>query len=248
MYRPTPTMRDRAGPLAAVVLLHLAIFYGLLHLSGADVELARQADLAVFDVTVPPPPPPPTERIKSKQETARREEAPAAPRNIESQATAVIAPEPPIVLAVPSPVVAAPTPAAGTAPTQGASTIAGPGTGAGGAGTGTGSGGSGAGSGGGGTGLGESRPRLLTRQLAPRDYPPSIYRRWPRGGAVDVILRIGADGLPVSCRIARSVGDEAIDAETCRLALARFRFEPARDERGRAVADFVGYRQEEYGR
>ena len=45
MYRPTPTWRDRAGPLVAVVLIHLGIGYALLHLSGADVELARQADL-----------------------------------------------------------------------------------------------------------------------------------------------------------------------------------------------------------
>jgi protein TonB len=88
----------------------------------------------------------------------------------------------------------------------------------------------------------------VTPPLAPNEYPRSIYRRWPRGGAVFIILRVGPDGVPLSCRIARSIGDPAIDAETCRLAVARFRFEPGRDERGRPVADFVGYRQEEYGR
>ena len=261
MYRPSPSLRDRAGPLAAVLLIHVGIGYGLLHLSGADVELARQADLAIFDVLVVPPPPPPPppppaavepEKTKAKRK-AKRDEGAASPRNIESQATPVVAPKPRIIVPAPSPVVAAVTPAIGAGPTQGASPVAGPGTGAGGSGTGTGSGGSGTGAGGGGeggggNGLGEARARLVTPGLSPRDYPGSIYRRWPRGGAVFIIIRVGPDGIPLSCRIARSIGDEAIDSETCRLALAHFRFEPGRDERGRPVADFVGYRQEEYGR
>ena len=88
----------------------------------------------------------------------------------------------------------------------------------------------------------------MTPALSRRDYPDSIYRRWPPRGVVFIILRVGPDGQPLSCRVARSFGDDAIDAETCRLALARFRFEPGRDERGRPVADFVGYRQEDNGR
>ena len=247
MYRPTPTLRDRAGPLTAVVLLHVAIGYGLLHLSGADVELARQADLAIFDIAITPPPPPLPRVERIEQPKPKRDEGAAAPPNVASQATPVVAPEPRVIVPAPSPIVTAPIPSTGAAPTQGA-TIAGPGTGAGGAGTGTGSGGTGTGGGGGGTGLGEARARLVTPGLTPRDYPPSITRRWPRGGAVDVILRVGADGVPLSCRVARSFGDEAADSETCRLALARFRFQPGRDERGRPVADFVGYRQEDYGR
>lgn len=249
MYRPTPSIRDRAGPLAAVMLLHVGVFYGLLHLSGADVELARQADLAIFDVAIEPPPPPPpeVERIEVEEEP-RKDQGAASPRNIERQATPVVAPPPRVIVPAPSPIVATTTPATGAAPSQGASTVVGPGTGAGGSGTGTGSGGSGDGGGGGGNGLGESRARLVTPALSRRDYPDSIYRRWPARGVVFIILRVGPDGLPISCRVARSIGDEAIDAETCRLALARFRFEPGRDERGRPIADFVGYRQEEYGR
>jgi len=261
MYRPTPSLRDRAGSLTAVVLIHVGIGYGLLHLSGVDVELARQAELAIFDISiapapVPPPPPPPplVERAAPEKGKPKREEGAASPPNIESQATPVVAPKPRVIVPAPSPVVAAVTPATGASPTQGAAPVTGPGTGAGGSGTGTGSGGSGSGAGGGGdgggggNGLGEARARLVTPGLTPRDYPASFYRRWPRGGAVFIILRVGPDGLPLSCRIARSIGDPAIDAETCRLALARFRFEPGRDERGRPVADFVGYRQEEYGR
>jgi len=253
MYQPTPTLRDRAGPLAVVVLIHVGIGYALLQLSGAELELAGRADLSIFDVAIAPPPPPPppppvAERSEREKEKPKKDEGAAAPPNIASQATPVVAPQPRIVLPAPSPIVATTTPATGAAPTQGASTVVGPGTGAGGTGTGTGSGASGAGGGGGGNGLGESRARLVTPELSRRDYPDSIYRRWPPRGVVFIILRVGPDGLPLSCRVARSIGDEAIDAETCRLALARFRFEPGRDERGRPVADFVGYRQEDNGR
>lgn len=254
MYQPAPTLRDRAGPLLAVLLLHAAVGFAVLRLSGADVELARQADLAIFDVALPPPPepplppPPPPEQRPLEAPKPRREEAAAAPPNIASRATPVVVPRPRIVLPAPSPVVAATTPSTGAAPTQGAAPVAGPGTGAGGSGTGTGSGGAGAGDGGGGTGLGEARARLVSPALTRRDYPEAILRRWPPRAIVFVILRVGADGVPISCRVARSFGDEGIDAETCRLAVERLRFEPGRDERGRAVADFVGYRQEAIGR
>ena len=251
MYRPAPTLRDRAGPLFAVLLLHAAVGFVLLRLSGTDVELVRQADLAIFDVALPPPPPPPPPMPEQRQPDAakpRREEAAAAPPAIASRATPVVVPQPRIVLPAPSPVVAATTPSTGAAPTQGASSVAGPGTGAGGTGTGTGSGGTGAGDGGGGTGLGEARARLVSPALTRRDYPDALFRRWPPRAIVFIILRVGPDGVPVSCRVARSFGDGEIDAETCRLAVQRLRFEPGRDERGRPVADFVGYRQEAFGR
>ena len=251
MYRPTPSLRDRAGPLAAVVLIHVGIGYGLLHLTGVDVELARQADLAIFDISAappPPPPPPPVERNAPKQEKPKRDEGAASPRNIASRATPVVAPKPRVIVPTPSPIVAATTPATSTAPTQGASPVVGPGTGAGGTGTGTGSGGSGAGAGGGGggggNGLGEARARLVTPLLSRRDFPPALYRQAPRGGTVFMVLRVGPDGVPVSCRVTRSFGDMEIDAETCRLAVARLRFSPGRDDQGRPVADYFGYRQE----
>lgn len=252
MYRSSPTLRDRAGSLAAVVLIHLGIGYALLHLSGADIELARQADLAIFDIAVEPPPPPPPppeiEQQQPRQAKPEQDEGAASPANIRSRATPVVAPEPRIVIPVPSPIVATTTPATGAAATSGAADVVGPGTGVGGTGTGTGSGSGGTGNGGGGGGLGESRARLLTPALTRRDYPDSLYRRWPRGGAVFIVVRVGADGVPLSCRVVRSFGDQALDSETCRLAVEHFRFEPGRDERGRPVADFFGYRQQDNGR
>nr|MDQ3075494.1 energy transducer TonB [Pseudomonadota bacterium] len=85
---------------------------------------------------------------------------------------------------------------------------------------------------------------LLSPSLTRRDYPDALLRRAPRGGSVFIIVRVGADGSPLSCRTARSFGDPVVDAETCRLAVERFRFAPGRDEQGRAVADFFGYRQD----
>ena len=247
MYQPTPSLRDRAGPLAAVVLLHVGIGYALLHLSGADVELARHADLAIFDVVIPPPPlpppPPVVEERKVEQQKPKKAEGGAAPRNVDSKATPVVAPKPRIIVPAPSPVVTAPTPATGAAPTQGASSVVGPGSGSGGSGTGTGSGGSGDGFGGGGNGLGEARARLASPSLGRRDFPPRLYAQAPRGGTVFLVLRIGPDGVPLSCRVTRSFGDAELDALTCRLAVERLRYSPGRDERGRPVADFVGYSQ-----
>ena len=136
MYRPAPTLRERAGPLAAVVLLHAGIGYALLHLSGAEAELARQADLAIFDVLAPPPPAPPAAAAgrarRDRGAAPEGDEGAAAPPNIESEATPVVAPEPRIVIPAPSPIVTTTTPSTGAAPTQGAAPVPGPGTGAGG--------------------------------------------------------------------------------------------------------------------
>ncbi len=252
MYQSQPSLRDRAGPLAGVVLVHLALGYALLHLSGADAGLARRADLAIFDVSpplipLPPPPPPPpppgVARAVPRQTLPRQPEAEAAPKNIESRPTEIVVPKPRIVLPAPSPLVAAVTPGVGANATQGASDVRGPGTGAGGNGNGTGGGGSGTGTGGGGTGLGEARARLLSRPLDRGDFPPAVLRRAPRGGTVDLILRVDAQGIPISCRVSRSFGDPMVDAETCRIAVARLRFAPGRDDQGRAVADYFGYAQ-----
>ncbi len=245
MYQPKLTLRDRAGPLSGVVLIHLALGYALLHLSGAGAELAKQADLAIFDVFVPPPPPPPVEQRSHQPPKHKASQGAASPKNIVSKATPIVAPKPPIVLPAPSPIVAATQPSTGANVTSGASNVVGPGTGAGGIGNGSGSGGAGGGSGsGGGGGLGEARARLLTPPLTRRDIPQSLYRRAPRGASVFMIIRVAANGIPLSCQVSRSFGDPVIDAETCRLVVERLRFAPSRDEQGHPVADFFGYRQQ----
>jgi protein TonB len=257
MYQPTPTLRERAGPLAAVLLIHAAIGYALLNLSGAGRELAERADLAIFDVIVPPPPlaeppppPPPVEVRPEPLQAKPEEEGAAAPENIRSEATPVVAPKPRIVLPAPSPVVTAVKPAQGAGPTHGAGDVVGPGTGAGGTGTGTGSGGSGSGRGGGGVGGGPpSRPLVVeATKLTSRDYPPAAIRAWPRGGRVFVAIRVQLDGRATDCKINRSSGNPGVDADTCRLVMEKVRFIPARDEQGRPYVDWYGYVQEPSGR
>ena len=255
MYRPAPTLRERAGPLAAVVLMHLGIGYALLNLTGVGVDLVDESGLAIFDVFVPPPPAPPPPEPPVEQPSEAQEAKPkgdegaASPANIRSRATPVVAPEPRIALPDVSPVVAAVTPSTGAGATTGASDVVGPGTGAGGTGSGTGSGGAGSGTGGGGSGGVPSRPTVIeATKLTSRDYPPAAIRAWPRNGRVFVAVRVQLDGRATDCKVNRSSGNPGIDADTCRLVMAKVRFTPARDEQGRPYVDWYGYVQEPSGR
>ena len=91
-----------------------------------------------------------TQARQEQQAKPKEKEGGSAPKNINSEATPVVAPKPVVEPQRPNPVVAAEVPRAGADPTQGAAPVRGPGTGAGGLGTGTGSGLGGSGSGGGG--------------------------------------------------------------------------------------------------
>ena len=155
MYRSDLKTRDKSGAIAAVAAIHAALLFAFLHLSGRMEFADPQSVLRTFDITeVPPPPPSTPEAPKPAEETQKpkEREGAASEKNLQSRATPVVAPKPPIALPIPLPVNTSPTPNQGAAPTQGASNVAGPGTGAGGTGTGTGAGGSGSGAGGGGTG------------------------------------------------------------------------------------------------
>ena len=85
-------------------------------------------------------------------------------------------------------------------------------------------------------------------KLTSRDYPPEAIRAWPRGGRVFVAVRVQLDGRATDCKINRSSGSPGVDADTCRLVMAKVRFVPARDEQGRPVVDWYGYVQEMTGR
>ena len=249
MYRPTTTRRDRAATIAAVVTIHVALGYAFLNLSGPLRTAGLQDDLQIFDIADQPPPPPPLIEKPPEPEKARprREEGAASPENIESEATPVVAPEPRVIIPSLVPIIASPTPNVGEAATQGASDVVGPGTGAGGLGTGT--GGSGSGSGGGGLGGGETRPTIVEyTKLTSRDYPAGALRAWPRNGKVFVAVRVQIDGRATDCKVNRSSGNPAIDGDTCRLVMAKVRFNPARDRQGRPYVDWYGYIQEPVGR
>jgi protein TonB len=233
--------RDRAAAAIAVAALEALLAYALL--SGLNVARGHwdEAPLRVVGLipeTPPAPkkpkPPPPRERTKSP-------EGAAAPPNLKATPTEIVRPPPPpIVFPPPPPVAAAPIAGVGAAPSAGAAPVPGPGTGAGGQGNGTGSGtggtGTGAGGGaGGGTGRGGSPPRHVKGRIKDRDYPESAKAVGAQG-AVQVRYTVQVDGRATNCRVLRSSGNAAIDEATCRLIQERFRFKPAKDERGRPVA------------
>ncbi len=245
MYRSSLNTRDKSGAIAAVVAIHVALLFALLHLSG-KMDLAKpESVLRVFDVTQSvPPPEQPLEQPRPEQKPKPKESSGvASPKNIRSTATEVAAPRPEISLPVPVPMETSTTANEGTQATQGAADVAGPGTGAGGTGTGTGSGGSGAGTGSGGGGGYVVPPRLLTPVLRGRDFPQQLLRRWPRGAQLFLRIRVSPAGSVSDCIVDRGTGVEAIDSAVCALVKQRFRYSPARNRSGEAVAGWAGYRQ-----
>jgi protein TonB len=246
MYEPRLTSRDRAATITMVLLIHGALAFALINLSPPIRETLPEEVVEIFDVTETPPEPAVVEQLPEPQESQpEREEGAASARNIESQATPVVAPRPPVSLPIPPPIAVTQTPGQGSEPTQGASTVVGPGSGAGGVGTGTGSGGAGTGTGGGGAGGQGTRPTLITPSLSRRDYPDEVASYWPRSPSafVAVAVRVQLDGRGTDCKINRSSGVPAIDQWTCRLVETRLRFRPATDDRGRPVVAWYGYVQ-----
>ncbi len=249
MYEPRPSARDRMATFSAVLAIHATLAFVLINISPEARRQLPEEVVELIAITEPPPPPVVVEQIREpREEQSQREEGAASAKNIESKATPVVAPKPPIQLPVPPPMPVAQTPGQGSERTQGASNVVGPGTGAGGVGTGTGSGGSGSGTGGGGAGGQGTRPSLISPSLARRDYPDEVYRFWPRGGAVFVAVRVQVDGRATDCKVNRSSGVYAIDQWTCRLVETRLRFRPATDDRGRPYVAWYGYIQRDIGR
>lgn len=249
MYQPKPSARDRIATIAAVLAIHLGLAFALVNLSGPVREALPQDVVDIFDVTEPPSPPPIVEEIPDPAETRpEREEGAASAKNIESKATPVVAPKPPISLPIPVPIPVAKTPGQGSESTQGASDVVGSGTGAGGQGTGIGSGGAGSGTGGGGIGGQASRPVLISPKLTTGNYPRDVSRLWPRGGSVAIAFRVQLDGRVTDCKVNRSSGVPVLDQWTCRLAETRLRFRPAKDDQGRPYVTWYGYIQGDTGR
>jgi protein TonB len=61
-------------------------------------------------------------------------------------------------------------------------------------------------------------------------------------GTVSVRYRVETNGRPTGCTVTRSSGNRDLDETTCRLIERRFRYRPARDFRGRPVAETVSGR------
>lgn len=239
MYPGRETNRDRITSALGVAAIHAVLGYALIRGLGFDPIREVVPALKVFDVAPRIPPPPPIEEPPPAPASDAAEGA-ASPPNLKSVPSPVVAPIPKIRLEIVPPIVAAPVPGPGSAPSAGASDIAGPGTGAGGEGTGTGSGRAGDGAGGGGI---AKRPRYLRGRLSNSDYPRKAGDDGVEG-VVTVHFTVGADGRVSGCKVVDSSGNGELDSTTCTLIERRFRYEPARDGAGRPVADVTGWKQE----
>src|SRR6476659_989141 len=223
MYRSDLNNRDKSGAIALVVGIHAALLFAFLNMSGKMDFAAPQGALKIFDINLAPPTPPPPPPLRKQQPKPKEKEGGSAPKNIKSEATPVVAPKPKIVTPPVNPIPATETPRQGAAPTQGASNVRGPGTGAGGVGTGTGSGGSGNGPGGGGDGGVADPPHLISPVLTGRDIPRDLLQQWPGGAPVFLRLRVNAQGYVSECNVLRGTGNGTIDNSMCNIAHDRLR-------------------------
>ncbi len=234
MGMETISRQDRAkaaaGAASLQVLLGLALISGF---AVSNPERAREA-LKIFAIAAPQPPPPIREPARRPEQRRNRPEG-GSPPNLRARPTEVVAPKPAILLPVPTPIPAAETPGPGSASWAGAADVPGPGTGTGGSGRGTGTGdGDGDGEGGGAM----TPPRRIRGSLRDSDYPAGVGEAGI-GGSVEVLYRVGVDGLVSDCRVVRSSGSRVLDDTTCRLIERRFRFRPSLDARGRPIASRI---------
>lgn len=224
--------KPKVGTLTAIVLLHVAIVYGLARAfaPGAVASVERSV-VSAFTVTVEtketPPAPEPEPDAGASGEEGRR----AVPRP-------VVAPPPRIPIAREQPAPKASS--TGTANDSGAREQ-GSGTGAGGEGSGT---GSGAGGGGQGGGIATQPVHVSGRIDDARDYPaPPGGRDARRGDEVVVRVVVGTDGRASNCTIFRPSPDPEADRITCLLVVDRLRFRAATDSAGSPVAAPFYWRQ-----
>lgn len=217
-----------AAILAGVIEI-AAVFVLISGLSASGVIGQQVALPSIFNLapspspTPPPPPPPQKHHVKVVGKSAAA--------GVKARASPVLAA--PTVVPV-FPIIAATTPAAGTQSLNGAA-ASGEGSGVGGAGDGTGSGGQGQGDGSGG-----AEAELASGRIKDSDYPYEGIGQRARG-VVRISMAIDARGRATGCQIMRTSGFRILDDLTCRLALNRFHFRPARDASGRAIAGSITY-------
>ena len=236
--------------LAAIILLHVLLFYGLVRALAPDLvsdTLAPQ--ISAFDVDTPRPPPSPTPTPTQEPAPAQAagppEDAAGAQGDPGERAMAreVAAPEPPIPLPSRS---AAPRAASTGSANQSGAADSGDGTGAQGEGSGTGAGGEGQGGGGGGVATQPSLTRSISDVSA---FPIPPGGREARVGTRTIVsLDVSAQGRVTGCRVYRSSGFPESDAKVCELAYDQIRFEPARDRAGNPVPARFLYQQEYFER
>lgn len=222
--------RLRPGVIVLLLLLHLVALYGLTRVFAPNVtDTIERSVVQAFTVTVTTP---------AEDPPLEPDEGAAGAAGQEALPQPVTAPTPKVTSKQERRLPRATS--TGDSVTSGARD-SGAGTGASGAGQGTGSGGEGSGQGSGSA----TRPVKIAGTInSARDYPvPEGGREVRFGTSVRIALLVGTDGMPRRCRVFRSSGLADTDARTCGLAMARFRFEPARNARGEPVEAEYGWEQ-----
>jgi protein TonB len=227
----------RFGLIVLIALIHVAAVFGLIRAFAPGVvdKVVDTVTSAVF-VTVrttsptptPTPPPAPRQDAAAEQGAEGAAGSRAKPREESAPEARIVVSEKPAPRAS----------STGTENRSGASE-AGEGTGAGGQGTGTGAGGLGSGQGG---GIATKAEKIAGDINSARDYPRRT-RDLRIGHSVTIVLAVGTDGRPRSCRVARASPDPQADRITCDLAMQRFRFRPATNRAGEAVEADYGWQQ-----
>lgn len=232
-YSGQITARQRLAAGSGTLLVVVAV--GFVLASGLDLQAVRRASEAISAIALPAPQQP-REQPKPVPSATERESGEASAANKKAKAAPVFAPKPKILQPDPPPIAAAPKPGTASDASAGAAPVPGPGSGAGGQGDGTGAGGSGNGTGGG------TKATWRSGTIRDSDYPADASRA-KVGGEVEVRFTILPTGRVTGCRVTRSSGDASLDATTCRLIVARFRFRPATNAAGAPVASPYGWRQ-----
>lgn len=219
----------------AVALLHVGLILALVKGLAGGMPALHLPVSALVVFTPPAPVPSPTPQPTPPPAPSHAAAGATGAMGRKARPKAIAAPPPRIVIPA---LAAAPVAANGDATRSGAG-AAGTGTGGGTAGSGTGSGAGGTGDG---AGLAQGVAKIAGDITATRDYP-AAGRADRAGRQVVIVLRVDTQGTPTTCRVQQPSGNDEADAITCRLAMQRFRFRPARDAQGQPVAADYGWRQ-----
>ena len=240
---PAPDRYQARGPrgpaAAAAVLIEGLIIATLIFGLAGPLALLPRVPASLVSVELnPPPPPEPHLKASASADNGR-----AAPPSLKAEAAPITVPLRIIVPPRPDP--AAKLPAASTGLKPGAAVLPGPGSGAAGLGTGTGAGngGSGPGAGSGDGDGGGTDAEWAGGKIKNGDYPKAVREAHISGTTVTEVA-VGANGRPAGCRITRTSGSRELDAVTCQLIMQRFKFRPARNAAGQAIAAQIEYEQE----
>ena len=231
-----PRGRAAVAAVGIEALIVVTLIYGL----AGPLALLPKVPASLVSIELNPPPAPPEKKLKA---SASADNGRAAPPSLKAEAVPV--PEPLRIVVPPQPVPAAKIPADAAGIKPGAAVLPGPGSGAAGQGNGTGSGngGNGPGAGSGDGDGGGTDADWTGGKIKNSDYPKAL-REANISGTTQTEIAVGVNGRATACRIIRTSGSRELDSTTCQLILQRFKFKPARNAAGQAIASHIEYDQE----